>query len=102
MKSYNTKEDEVLRIQSLMGIKEMDRLYVIKKANALLDAIPRNGTEWKIRTKIVLFTQMIITGVQDDKEEGVQRLKEVLKNNPSYIDYFKRISYTLRMAALLT
>lgn len=102
MKNYKTKEDEVLRIQSLMGLKDMDRLYVINRANALLQAIPRNGPEWKIKTKIVLFTQMIITGVQDDKEKGVQRLKEVLKNNPSYIDYFKSISHRLRMAALLS
>lgn len=102
MKNYKTKEDEVLRIQSLMGLKDMDRLNVIKKANALLNTIPRNGAEWKIKTKIILFTQMIITGVQDDKEKGVERLKQVLKDNPSYLDYFRDISHRLRMEALLS
>ena len=102
MKAYNTKEDEVLRIQSLMGIANINKSKVIQMANSLLNAIPRRGYEWKIKTKIVLYTEMIITGAEHHKQVGVERLKEVLEENeetPKYRDYYLNISERLKVAA---
>ena len=99
MKKYNSKQDEVLRIQSLMGLEDLNRERVILLTNSLLNAIPRSFKGWKVKTKIVLFTQMIITGAEHHKQVGVEQLKEVLKENPEYCDYYLNISERLRLAA---
>lgn len=82
-----------------MGIGNMNKSYVKKIANMLLNAIPRRGNEWKIKTKIVLYTEMIITGAEHHKQVGVERLKEVLDENPKYRDYYLNISDRLKVAA---
>ena len=99
MKNYNTKEDEVFRIQSLMGIKNINKAKVVLMANLLLNAIPRTRDNWKTKTKIVLYTEMIITGVEHHKQVGVEKLKEILSENPDYCDYYLGISERLMTAA---
>ncbi|WP_459743805.1 hypothetical protein [Polaribacter sp. OB-PA-B3] len=68
-------------------------------ANLLLNAIPRNLNGWKIKIKIVLYTELIITGIENHKQVGVEKLKEILKENPEFKDYYHNISERLEKVA---
>lgn len=102
MKKYDTMEDELLKVKSLIGIANLKRSSVVQKSNEILKSMPKQANnKWKLKTKIVLFIGMIMIGVEHDKEIGIQRLKEVLRENPELCGYYLEISQKLKMVANL-
>lgn len=91
--------DEVLRIQSLMEIVSVNTSSVVHMANFLLNDISRKRDDWKIKTKIVLYTQMTMTGMYKHKQLAVGKLKEILKENPDCLNYYFNVVERLKEAA---
>lgn len=94
--------DEVLRIQNLMGIKVAYRSYVIKRANQMLIGLNKTEKDWRDKSKIIGFLLMIIIGASSDQEVGAKRLKSLLIEKPELCEYYFKVSKTLKMAAILS
>ena len=94
--------DEVLRIQNLMGIKVTYRGYVIKRANEMITNLKRDEKDWRDKSKIIGFLLMIIIGTKSDQEAGAERLKSLLIEKPELCEYYFKVSKTLKMAAILS
>lgn len=94
--------DEVLRIQNLMGIKVSYRGYVIKRANEMITNLNRDKKDWRDKSKIIGFLLMIITGASSDQETGAKKLKSLLIEKPELCEYYFKVSKTLKMAAILS
>lgn len=99
MKINNSIIDSYPDLESLMNIRDINRSNVIKVANTLLCAIPRKRDDWKIKTKIVLYTQMTMTGMYKHKQLAVGKLKEILKENPDCLNYYFNVAERLKEAA---
>ena len=94
--------DEVLRIQNLMGVKVTYRGYVIKRANEMITNLKRDEKDWRDKSKIIGFLLMIIIGTKSDQEAGAERLKSLLIEKPELCEYYFKVSKKLKMSAILS
>ncbi|MBF4983082.1 hypothetical protein FNJ87_01585 [Nonlabens mediterrranea] len=99
MKNENSKENEILRIQSLMEIKSINREYFIEQMNILISNLSSKDIKWKLKLRIISYVAILIIGKRNDKDEAAKRLQVILEANPELSKHYLNVSSVLKIAA---